>query len=582
MALAEIAMCDGDVLGKCNLTRHANDKVLEYYADCSHLNLTDIPSNLPTSTTCLNMIGNKVSEINGKALQRYKSLKCLSLSRNRIDSIRSRDFAGLSKLKMLDLSLNKIRYTNISEDAFIPLKTLTFLDIKQSLSNTWRNEKYPDALNQLRHLHTLVIDGLGTQTLPYMPNLIELYMSGEYGRCNIPNINENFFENILGVQNVFMSKCSIKKIEYNTFKPLRNITSLDLSWNINLGIESMPNITSGLNGSKTLKCLNLNTLYDHSQFGFRSSVSKDDVIFLSNTSIELLTVENNNIVRMDIASVIQWPKSIKYLSVQLNMFLYGNYTPFLILSGTVNNIVYLDVSRMAASNRPISIPRYDVSMEKKFEQRLQPNTNETYQPEITVSNFHSLCMSMFTRNQVKDYFQVIEDKLKQHDIGTENKLIDNVQAHSPNNKRMDNTKYGNKVFVSYAEDDREFVLEKAKFELENRGQISTLTEEDPHFHKGTRLNQVQQAIETTRRTLVILTRAYVKDHACVHELNMVLEEEASTGRNINCVILKENVQCEDLPNEIMRLLRKENHLEYPTEEGDLQEFWERLRETLRE
>ncbi|XP_045203810.2 toll-like receptor 4 [Mercenaria mercenaria] len=813
---AEAAACDGDLLGKCDISRHIKDQILEYYVDCSDRDLTAVPNNLPLNTTCLNMNGNKISKINGTSWQRYKLLKKLSLARNMIDRVHGGDFAGLLMLEMLDLSLNQIRYSNIARNAFRPLKKLIYLDLKQNLSNIWSNETYPVTLNHLYYLHTLVIDGLGTQPLPYMANVIELYMSGEYGRCNIPNINGSFFENTLGVQNLFLSKCLIRKIEFNTFKLLRNITSLDLSWNINLGIESVPNITSGLNGSKTLKRLNLNTLYDHSQFDFCSSLNIDDVRYLSNTSIELVTVENNNLVRMDIASVKQWPKSIKYLSVQHNMFLYGNYTPYLILSGALNKIVYLDISRMAASNRPISSPRYSVSMKKNYEQRLQPNTYETCQPEITVSNFHSLCMSMFTRNQFPDYFQVIEDKLKQRDIGTDNIIIDSPKIYSPskleyldisdnlpvliervfeifpkipnlkvlnvsrnylgyplydgdaiighlknfrtldlsdnkiihlmpnifnnltklenlylsqnkisnitfelsylknlsyldlevnslesinlaardaldklpnikiniarNNlkcvceniefflwvkkhkdkfakieetnckfknstsvslatlnydqlrlecssyltliliaslsvlffiiilicalvyrfrwnlrylyymtkmklfadyQRMNDTEYEKDVFVSYADEDRGFVIQQVKRELEEKGEISLLIH-DRDFRPGEYVvDNILRAITSTRRTLIILTKDFVRSKWCMYELNMARMEAADTGRNVLCVILKEDIPLKHLPIEIIDVLQKKTYLEYPTIEDNLQGFWDRLRVTLK-
>ncbi|XP_045203809.2 toll-like receptor 4 [Mercenaria mercenaria] len=813
---ADVTACDGDVVGKCDITCYIKDQISEYYVDCSDRNLTDVPNNLPTNTTCLNMVGNKISEINGKSWQRYKLLKTLSLARNRIDRVRTGDFAGLSLLEMLDLSLNQIRYFNIGRDAFRPLEKLIYLDLKQGLSNISINETYPVALNNLHHLHTLVIDGLGTQALPHMPNLMELYMSGEYGRCNIPHINESFFENTLGVQNLFLSKCLIRKIEFNTFKSLRNITSLDLSWNINLGIESVPNITSGLNGSKTLKRLNFNTLYDHSQFDFCSSLNIDDVRYLSNTSIELATVENNNLVRMDIASVIQWPKSIKYLSVQHNMFLYGNYTPYLILSGVLNNIVYLDVSHMAASNRPISTPRYSASVKTKQEEKLQPITYETCQPEITVSSYHSLCMSMFTRNQFPDYFQVIEDKLKQHDIGTDSIIIDTPEIHSPskleyldisdnlpvliermfeifpkipklkvlnvsrnylgyplydgdsvighlknirtldlsdnkiiylmpnifnnltklenlhlsqnkisnitfelshlknlsyldlegnslesinlaardafdklpnikiniarNNlkcvcentefflwvekhkdkfakieetyctfknstsvslatlhydqfrlecssyltliliaslsvlffiiilisalvyrfrwnlrylyymtkmklfadyQRMNDTEYEKDVFVSYADEDRGFVIQQVKCELEEKGEISLLIH-DRDFRAGEYVvDNILRAITSTRRTLIILTKDFVRSKWCMYELNMARMEAADTGRNVLCVILKEDIPLKHLPIEIIDVLQKKTYLEYPTIEDNLQGFWKRLRATLK-
>ena len=395
--------------GKCEITAYVDEHNTEYYADCSYLSLTDIPNYLPPNISCLNMVGNKMAHVNSTSLQRYKLLRKLSLAGNDIHTLRQWDFDGMSKLEMLDLSLNHIRYTDIHDHAFKPLNSLVFLDIKQNLSNIWTSEHYPKGLKHLLRLQTLAIDGLGTQVVPYLPNLTELYMSGAYGRCDIPYINRSVFENVSGVRNMFLSNCNIRKVNFNSFKSLKNLTSLDMSLNINLGIESLPNITSGLTGSQKFKQLNLNTLYDHSVFDFCSSINKDSFKYLTNTSIELLTIENNNIVRMDIPSVGMFPRSIKYISVQHNMFLYGNYTPWLIISGVLNNLVYVDISRMSASNRPIYVPDYN---------KMNQFSHKSKQV-VSASDFLPLCNSMFTRKKVGDYFQEIENRLKQNNIDSE-------------------------------------------------------------------------------------------------------------------------------------------------------------------
>ncbi|XP_060564886.1 toll-like receptor 4 isoform X2 [Ruditapes philippinarum] len=774
-------------------------------ADCSHSKLTNIPSSLPANITCLNMLGNSLSNITGRPWQRYKHLKKLSLARNRITALHKGNFDGLQKLEMLDLSLNLIRYTSIHKDVFKPLRSLVFLDIKQNLSGISVSEYYPEGLKNLIHLKTLVIDGLGTQALPHLPNLIELYMSGEYGRCYIPHINGNFFENITTVQNIFLSNCSIKKVDFNSFMALHNITSLDMSDNINLGMESLPNITSGLARKQRLKRLNLNDLYDHSQFDFCSSLNYDDVKYLSNSSIEMVTIENNNIVRMDVKSVEHWPKSIKYISIQHNMFLYGNYTPFLILTDVLNRTVYLDASRMAAANRPI------YSSEDAMKMVLLKSNMQQHGTE-------SVCRLMFTRYQVGDYFQFIENRLKQNDINTDtsknlepkleyldlsenlpvlierifeifphipnlkvlnvsrnylgyplydgpsiigqlkhlrtldlsdNKIIrlspnifnnltkleklylshnkisnitfdlshsknlhyidlgynnlesinqatrdtlDNISKNHKlnhvhvniannslkctcenllfyswvkknttyivnkdntnctfknstsvslstliknydhferecsnylviilvtsiafifiiviitsalmyrfrwnlrymyymtklkllaNYQRLNDTEYEKEVFVSYADEDRRFVAEKVRLELEERGEISLLIH-DRDFRAGAFVqDNILRAISCTRRTLVILTKQFLKSKWCMYEFNMARMEAADTGRNVLCFILKEDIPTTELPVEMIDALKKITYIEYPTADDDLSQFWDRLRATLK-
>jgi hypothetical protein len=71
---------------------------------------------------------------------------------------------------------------------------------------------------------------------------------------------------------------------------------------------------------------------------------------------------------------------------------------------------------MSASNRPLQ--DYNVARMKPIFQRSTPQIK-------IASDFISICELMFTRYQVSDYFQVIENRLKQNNIDCEDTILEN-------------------------------------------------------------------------------------------------------------------------------------------------------------
>lgn len=816
--------------GTCIIYCHVTDtNVTEYYANCTYRNLEDVPQNLTPNITFLNMAGNNIASINGSSFQRYTSLRKLSLAKNTIARLDDSDFVHIPHLEMLDLSLNHIRYINISEDVFKSLYGLTYLDIKQDLPDIWLNETYPSALRHLLNLQTLMIDGLNSTWHSKMINVTDLYISGEYGRCDIAKINGTIFDRpgVVGIQNLSLSSCSIRAIANGTFTPVPYLESLDISRNTELCMESLPNITSGLT---VIKRLNVNSLVDYVDYDYCTSLREEDFKYLFNTKLELLLMEKNNIVRMDEATVKVFPSSLKYLSIRDNKFMYGKYIDRIIQYKLLYHLVYFDTSQMYKTHIPVntisSSQRRDC-MHKLYIQTESVNGNTCVQP-VSTDEFNALANSMFTRKQIVDDFDQIWARMKKHHIGltqrsisgeqksscgsehglnyskleyldlsenlpgtikmalavlnitqcmkflnvsnnylgypfldekkckmfhylqqlhtldisnnritqltpaifktlthlrnlylSNNRLTDisflsplhrlahldlrennleklstssmntldkqtNITIYISNNnwkciceniafikwferntkkfkdlgtsnctfenlstiyfsdfnynqfylkcsppdyqvlilvtslcllafiiilscglvyrfkwnlrylyymtkfmisgryQPIDDSDFEKDVFVSYANEDRDFVVQHVLPELEDNGNDISLLVHERDFDLGEYIaDNIVQAITSTRRTLVILTRAYIASKWCMYEMNMARMEAADTGRNVLCVILKENISVQFLPLEIVDIIRRKTYMEYPREEEHMDIFWDRLRETLK-
>ncbi|KAK7913617.1 hypothetical protein WMY93_013828 [Mugilogobius chulae] len=94
--------------------------------DCSHKDLKNIPSDLPSDIVKMDMSRNAIRHLRSKPFLLSKELKHLNLSSNNLQKIDIAAFAGLLYLRELDLSNNSLRYFQygVLEDLYF-LRTLS-------------------------------------------------------------------------------------------------------------------------------------------------------------------------------------------------------------------------------------------------------------------------------------------------------------------------------------------------------------------------------------------------------------------------------------------------------------------------
>ncbi|KAL4230620.1 Toll-like receptor 2 [Mactra antiquata] len=363
--------------------------------DCSFRGLQYIPENLPGNLTSLNLRANNIKYIKGTSFQRYQALAKLSLSDNSLEIIGLTDFEYVSSLTMLDLSLNKIVYDNINNNAFQNLSKLYYLDLKQR-DDVTESTTYPRALEDLDALEYLMVDGFDNY-LPHLPNLKELYFSSQYGRCNIPHLRRDIFKNLFNtnITGIYLSKCNIVNVDEGVFENFPRLESLDVSWNENLTFGPMCNITFGL--KNYFKRLNTNNIYQYFKASECTVIWKEHVVNLMNTSLEVWTLEGNHIIKVDPNAIYQVPLSLKYISVQDNMLMVGDYSDIIVEHQLLKHVIYYDTSKLFGSHL---LPSNHFG-----------KINYSQAPKYTIP--HNV---LFTRSQIKTYFQVIDERLQKFNI----------------------------------------------------------------------------------------------------------------------------------------------------------------------
>ncbi|XP_045160411.1 toll-like receptor 4 [Mercenaria mercenaria] len=156
-----------------------------------------------------------------------------------------------------------------------------------------------------------------------------------------------------------------------------------------------------------------------------------------------------------------------------------------------------------------------------------------------------------------------------------------LKGYSPVN--TEEADFQNDVFVSYADSEGTFVRRHLVPELENNRGLNLLVH-DRDFRAGNFVNDnIMHAITTSRKTLIIMSRNFLRSKWCCYEMNMARMEGIKTGRDVVCILMKEEVPTSGLPLEIIDIISQKTYLEYPDDnQNHLQQFWDRLADAIKQ
>ncbi|NXJ60999.1 TLR3 protein, partial [Rostratula benghalensis] len=261
-------------------------RILNEVADCSHLKLTQIPSDLPTNITGLDISHNQLKQLNPANLTRYSQLvylnagyntisklqpelcqnvpllRILNLEHNELHKLPDRVFASCTNLTELWLGYNRI---DVKNDPFESLENLNILD----LSRNFLKSAALGLQQQLENLHELMLNSnqiteLKKEDFAFLSNasLNSLDLSSnplkEFHRgclqvignlfgltLNNVELGENGTRKLCtelsntGIQNLSLSRVKLSYIGNSTFRGLQgtNLTILNLSQNPLSSIE---------------------------------------------------------------------------------------------------------------------------------------------------------------------------------------------------------------------------------------------------------------------------------------------------------------------------------------------------------
>ncbi|KAH3893739.1 hypothetical protein DPMN_017889 [Dreissena polymorpha] len=137
------------------------------------------------------------------------------------------------------------------------------------------------------------------------------------------------------------------------------------------------------------------------------------------------------------------------------------------------------------------------------------------------------------------------------------------------------------AFISYAEDNTRFILDDVIPRLETENVSLCLHQRD--FLPGNAISDnIILAIQSSRKTVVILSNAFLKSKWCLYEFNMArMDSIYSRGEDISLVlVMLETVPDSAMPLEMLRWIQDNNYIEYTTDHEGNALFWDKLKSVI--
>nr|WBP49909.1 Toll-like receptor protein [Mimachlamys nobilis] len=138
------------------------------------------------------------------------------------------------------------------------------------------------------------------------------------------------------------------------------------------------------------------------------------------------------------------------------------------------------------------------------------------------------------------------------------------------------------AFISYCEQDGRFVRGDLLDNLETRCGL-TLCLHQRDFIPGQDIAEnITKAIHQSWKTVVVLSKNYLRSYWCLYEFNMArMESIYSRGdKPVLLLVFYDDVAPKELPLTLMDLIERKSYIEYPKDEQGNIVFWDKLAESV--
>lgn len=324
---------------------------------CGHLNLNKVPTVFPKNNASnklclLDLSWNNLRVIKSFSFQNLTDLKWLWLNQNNISYIETFAFSGLPSLRYLNLSTNMLEYPkSFSKDLFKPLVNLDYLNLKNNPIKSY--DGLDGLLKPLMKLKGLLISGCYKCTFGAgfkdFVNLTSLSLSGSLNanNCKMSVLFDGTFTYVANLSQLFLSFCNIKSLKPDVFAPLKNLQTLDISYNPKLHFVGMQKVLTGLINS-SIVTLDFSAIYEPFERGTKL-YAKNMKPMKQLKTLKVLYMELNKIEVMEEKVFDYIPNSTTHFTLAGNRLTYGKYVFKL---SSMKHILYLDLSRQHLNYDP--------------------------------------------------------------------------------------------------------------------------------------------------------------------------------------------------------------------------------------
>eukprot|EP00105_Crassostrea_gigas_P032030 XP_011454898.1 PREDICTED: toll-like receptor 13 [Crassostrea gigas] len=380
-------------------------------------------------------------------------------------------------------------------------------------------------------------------------------------------ISNEFFDEFGGLVYLNLSRnvlgsCIESDVKGEIFRRLRNMEILDLSKN---QIRTLPRLMFQ-------HMINLSTLFLH-----YNSLKTFDIVISHMRNLSLIDLSNNQITSLDPLIFTPIERLIQnYRQLKMNLLQNPLQCGCLDLDFLQRVLRYKD--------HFLYLSKYNCTSTNSTLLHFRDLSNvvtylETYcATYLSLIVVLSLLLLVFMSITIASILNRYRWRLRYLYYLAKRRYTEVQHMHMVN----DDETYRFDAFVSYAEEDREFILNKLNFlEKENGLRICIHCRD---FIPGTDIaDNITNAIHTSRRTVCVLTPYFLDSYWCMYELNMARMETiySREGHNILCLIILDKDVFRKVPFKILDLLENQSYLEYPDNDNDHVLFWDKLCETLK-
>ena len=338
----------------CDYDNYLNDTTMDCTA--KHVRIRDVCRTVGALTaTILKAGSNNFGRINEDDLKGCEHLIELDLHYNQIVTLPTTTFRSFTRLQRLDLSVNNLEVyvVNGSFNSGVLPDSLKVLYLNGNVPDKpWKKSmSYPD-LSKLKELNNLYMDGVQTDFGPdyRIISVSSVTLSGKnlFTYCNISNITDTTFANLISVRTLNISSCNLQNVTAGAFQSLKHLHNLDMSYNIRLGFSQLGIFMYGLQFTD-IRVLNYSYVYP--TFGVGTVVRLSHLCFMHNTSINHLSVNGNRIVMFDTNALLLLPKSLQKAELDDNKPSFG---PYLSQLGCLPNLTYFRANSQSQYHSPKS------------------------------------------------------------------------------------------------------------------------------------------------------------------------------------------------------------------------------------
>ncbi|XP_052811458.1 toll-like receptor 4 [Mya arenaria] len=433
------------------------------------------------------------------------------------------------------VSLKKFSYTGSRYfidplDFYNTSNSLWYMDISENRI-TWLKKYDFENLNHLTFLNLSnnYIEKVDSNSFEDLVALKYFYLQNnllgfEMGFGNLDNI----FKPLLSLEHLILARNRIYAIKKDMFSSCKQLQFLDLSDNylneLDIDVSQLQNIY----------LLNLRTNRIQS---FPLAVQKGLDTIINHTSLTVNLVDNKLVCSCGNLNFLKW-----------------------ILS---SNISFIE----RASYKCTFINSTSVFIRSEFISDLEMECHRYLTVIITCTALASLFLATITaaigyRYRWHILYWYYMAKLKDRAQGGQQNIYERLFEWD--------------AYISYDDEDLHFVAAKMQPELEERLHYKLHIRERDFVLGETNSLNILNAVQQSKRTLLIISRHFLKNKWCNFEINMAMIEGIKSERGVLILVFLEKIPAAFMPRELAALLKQCPVVDWPQCEDVAEAFWDKL------